>query len=154
MALGMLSSCRNEPNGRKVVSTCMKNTNGFFLKPILVLGVFFLVVASHSFSQTDTTWNHKIKEADIVLQVKMTSKQYVTEAGMFACEVLKVVKGTCNARKLSFYLELIESSVTRFQKRFDALMDKETVTISFKKDDSITKNLKIDGVWYAFFMSA
>ena len=130
----------------------MKSKN--LLKPILVAGIFTMLLISKSFGQTDTSWNHKIKEADVVLQVKMTSKQYVTEAGMFGCEVLKVVKGTCSARKLSFYLELIESSVTRFQKRFDALMDKEMVTIGFKKDNTITKNLKIDGVWYSFFMSA
>ena len=102
----------------------------------------------------DTLWNHTIEEADLVIKVSVNNRFYVTEAGSFECEIIKVIKGEYKEKKLSFHIELVENSRERFKKRFDALMNHKIVTIGFTKDKKFCcKDIKINGIDYAFFMS-
>jgi hypothetical protein len=72
---------------------------------------------------------------------------------MFAGQLLQVIKGNCSLNTISFYLELIEKSTSRYKSRFDAITHQTFITIGFKKDESLLKTIEIDHIGYAFFMS-
>jgi hypothetical protein len=120
---------------------------------LLILFVWLNHCTNGQQTNNDTLWNHTIEESDLILKVMLTDKKYVTEAGMFTGKVLQVTKGNCSLNKISFYLELIENSTSRYKSRFDAITHQTFITIGFKKDESLLKIIEIDHVGYAFFMS-
>lgn len=51
------------------------------------------------FAQIDSTWNHSIMEADIVVKMNVTQTYYITDGGIFDVEVIEVIQGNCNRKK-------------------------------------------------------
>lgn len=121
-----------------------------------------IIQSEHINLYFDTTWNHSIIESDLILYVEIQKTMMVTQAGIFEGKILQVVKGEYSDTTFSIYLELIEFSRERSEKRLAAIcppFDKEQPPyrcyLGFKKDklyyysitDSKTKRN------YYFFMS-
>jgi len=110
--------------------------------------------------QTDTTWNHEIEESSLILKLQVNDIKYMTDQGIFSCDVLKVIKGIYKEKKASWIMEMIELSVERWEKRFRAIWPKDlktpfTVYAGFytTEYDNFDLEDKSTGKRYNFYMS-
>jgi len=71
--------------------------------------------------QLDTTWNHSIMESDLILYVEVRNTMFVTQAGIFEVDVLQIIKGEYNDTTFSIYLDFIDSSRERLEKRLGGI---------------------------------
>lgn len=116
-----------------------------------------LLITVPVFSQTNTDndeeWNYTMEDADLVIEAKVTSRTHMSGQLLLSVLVNKVVKGNCKqAVKISFDLNLSESSRLRYDARFKAIEKNDLVTIGFKKE-GYGNVVNIEGVDYGFFMS-
>lgn len=118
--------------------------------------IFYLPV----YCQFDSTWNHSIMEADLVLKINVIQTYYITDGGIFEAEILEVVKGNFTRKKLSWSMGMIESSTERWEKRYRAIWPKDLKNpcITYVGFNLMLKNVPEDpkkpfSDYYEFFMS-
>lgn len=109
----------------------------------------------------DTTWNHNIMEADLILYVEITNKIFITTAGTFSGNVLQVVKGEYTSDQFATNVSLIEFGWTRYKKKTEAIYGSYERKLPYKCFIGLNK-IKGEG-WdmkdpdtkqnYRFFMS-
>lgn len=124
--------------------------------------ISLLIIASNSlFGQLDSSWNHSLDEADVVLKINVTKTYYITDGGIFEAEVLEVVKGSCKRNKISWSMGMIEISTERWEKRYRAIWpeDLKTPFTTYVGFNIIRKNLPDDpskpfSNYYEYFMSS
>jgi hypothetical protein len=108
----------------------------------------------------DSTWTHTLHDADVVVKVRVNTHYYMTFQGLFTCDVLEVMKGSFEDKKLDFDIGMMESSAERYEKRFRAIDNYEvpfTVYIGLLKagpKDPSEIGDKKGHQRYEFFMSS
>jgi len=109
----------------------------------------------------DTSWDHTINESSLILKLQVNDIKYMTDQGIFSCEVLKVVKGIYKEKKANWTMEMIELSVQRWEKRFRAIWPKDLKTpfivyagFYTTQFDNFHLEDKSTGKRYNFYMSA
>jgi hypothetical protein len=106
----------------------------------------------------DTAWTNIITDADLILKVRIDKHYYMTMSGSFIGEVVKVVKGEFENRKIDFVLGMVEFTTDRYEKRFRALDNYNVpyeVYLGFMESDTNADlEDKKTGKKFVFFMSA
>lgn len=139
-------------------------------KYILLLA--FISISSTLFSQIDsgkssitinfdTTWNHSITRADLILKLSVDTRVFLSGTANFYCTITKVVKGEYNSSSISWTMSVKDASLERTHKRFDAInpplnSKKYSAYVGFYKTQNETSDIKdpITGEKYNFFMSS
>ncbi|HEY6162000.1 MAG TPA: hypothetical protein VI112_12275 [Bacteroidia bacterium] len=109
----------------------------------------------------DTTWTHKPSDADLVLEVRVLHRWYMSWSGTFYCKVIRVLKGDSRMDTCAFSIGMIETTSERFEKRFSALLasgvEQKNIYLAFTKAAAGSDATLVDkstGLSWDFFMSS